>query len=135
MKYRSVSIYTMWTYISRFLFLLIIPLIQQIILSVTGIKEIIYTMWPSMTILGIILIISFIKYKSLKYAINKNNLFLNKGFLIKRKLAIPIRSINVIDKKCTIILSPQNRFVYATIITRKMPIRNYRFSIVAINYP
>lgn len=105
MKYRSVSIYTMWTYISRFLFLLIIPLIQQIILSVTGIKEIIYTMWPSMTILGIILIISFIKYKSLKYAINKNNLFLNKGFLIKRKLAVPIRSINVIDKKCTIILS------------------------------
>ena len=98
MKYRSVSIYTMWTYISRFLFLLIIPLIQQIILSVTGIKEIIYTMWPSMTILGIILIISFIKYKSLKYAINKNNLFLNKGFLIKRKLAVPIRSINVIDK-------------------------------------
>ncbi len=105
MKYKSVSVYTVLIYLSKFLFLLIIPLIQQILLSITGIREIIYTLWPSIIIVGIIFFISFIKYKSVKYSISKEILFVKKGFLIKKRFIIPIKNINAIDRRCTILSS------------------------------
>lgn len=105
MKYKSVSIYTMWAYVSKFLFLLIIPFIKSLILQPTGIKEFIKTMWTSILAILIIIIFSFIEYKSIKYMMYDDILIIRKGFIIKKKLIIPIKNINAIVSRCTLLLN------------------------------
>ncbi len=105
MKYKSVSNYTVWVYVSKFLFLLIIPFIKSLILKPTGIKEFFSTMGSSILAILVIIIVSFIEYKSIKYKMDNDFLIIKKGFIIKKKLIIPVKNINAAINRRTVLLN------------------------------
>ena len=101
MEYKKFHPYTIFNFMGKFTFLLIIPIFQQIIFRPVTLKETLISLWKDILLVIIIFIWSFIEYRSIKYGFHCRKIVLKKGVLIKEKMIIPIEnisSINVVRK-------------------------------------
>ena len=101
MKYKKFHPYTIFNFMGKFTFLLIIPIFQQIVFRPVTFKETLISLWKDISLIILVFAWSFIKYRSIKYVFSHQNMVLKKGIFIKEKIIIPIKnidSINVVKK-------------------------------------
>lgn len=94
MKYSRVHPYTAVDFLSRFAFLLIIPLLRQIFAQPQSFFQIVRTWGSNLLVTAAILLWAFAETRSQGYHAGKDRLFLRKGLLFKRESEIPYRNIH-----------------------------------------
>lgn len=104
-KYKHVHIYTFFKYVSRFMYLLIIPLIQHLLLRPQSLIGFIGTMGFNILCVLLLLTVSFSEYRSAKYYSTSNEFSFRKGIIMHRRVKIPREAIETV-------------FVQRTFITR-----------------
>lgn len=102
MKYKFTHPCTMTVYTYSFAFLLIIPIIQQIIFKPKSLYDITMTFWKSMLLTLIILLWAFLKYRSIKYYTVDEKLFIKHDILFKKDCIVPYKYIYALNIKHTI---------------------------------
>lgn len=107
MKKRGFSVrphpYSFYTYLSKILYLLIIPLIQQLIFRPESLFQKIGTTIINFSFLFLITGIAIAHYRSIYY--RQNNIFITfkKGFFIKKRLNLPINTISTLYMQSNIL--------------------------------
>lgn len=120
MNYKKVSSYTIISYISRFSFLLIFPIIRRILLKFNSINENLFPIFSEVFLVFLISIYSFLEYRSVKYKLTDNSIIIKKGILIKKVTEIPYEKIHYVRIKrslfsmmfssCKIIFGTPNKY-------------------------
>lgn len=120
MNYKKVSAYTIIAYISKFSFLLIFPIIRRVLLKFNSINENLFPIFSEVFFVFLILIYSFLEYKSVQYKLTDNSIIIKKGILIKKVTEIPYEKIHYVRIKrsifsmmfssCKIILGTPNKY-------------------------
>lgn len=105
MKKHRVHFYTVLEYLSRFSFILIIPLIQQIIFLSYNIIEIVRTLSVNIVVVISLISLCVFEYRSHLYRAGKGYFYLKKGIFIKKTLLMPYRCIHSIEIKRNLIRS------------------------------
>ncbi|MDQ5984224.1 MAG: hypothetical protein RUMPE_01264 [Eubacteriales bacterium SKADARSKE-1] len=129
MKYKPTHPYAMTTYIYSFSFLLIIPIIQQIVFKPDSFYDVIITFWKSIILTFIILLWSFLKYRSITYCIAEKKLFIKHGILLKRDFVIPYENIYAITIKNKV----SQTFFGAVKLIFNIPAKNKYASLILSN--
>lgn len=103
--YNKVHPYTIIEYLSKFMFLIIIPVVQRLLFKPQVFEERLYTLSIDIFIVIALVIYSIVEYKAIRYSINSRQICIKRGIIIKRKSVIPIDSIHSIMIKNLIIPS------------------------------
>ncbi len=103
MKLNKTHPYTLLQYLSKFSFLIIIPVLQQIIINPKKLWEIISSLGINIITIFLILFFSINKYNSIKYKNLDSHLYFSKGFIVKSISIIPYKNIHSISSTQTMI--------------------------------
>lgn len=103
MKYNKTHPYTILEYLSKFSFLFIIPVLQQLIIRPRSLLEIINTMGINILILFLIVAFSIKEYSAINYHSSKHCLYLSYGVIFKKRSTIPYKNIHSITVTQSII--------------------------------
>lgn len=95
-KYKHVHIYTFFKYVSRFMFLLIIPLIQHILLQPQSLIGFIGAMGFNVLCVILLVTITFAEYRSTAYYNSDDEFSIRRGFIIHRRAKIPHSAIETV---------------------------------------
>lgn len=120
MTYKKASIYTMVSHISKFSFLLIIPVIRRLLLKFNSINENLISASFETSFVVLIFIYSFLEYKSVRYKLDNNSIIIKKGIFFKKITEIPCEKIHYVRIKrsvfsrlfscCKIIFGTPNKY-------------------------
>lgn len=102
-KIFKANAYTIIKFLSRYLFLLIIPILQQLVLIPFDLINIFHAIGLNMFFLILIVIYSISEFRSINYNINQKSLVVKKGFLLTHIYSISLDSIHSIYSKSTIL--------------------------------
>lgn len=95
-KYKHVHIYTFFKYVSRFMYLLIIPLIQHLLLQPESLIGFIGAMGFNILCVILLLSLSFSEYRSAKYHSTNEEFSFRKGCIMHRRAKIPREAIETV---------------------------------------
>lgn len=87
--YKRVHPFTIYTYLYKFIFLLIIPLVQNLLFKPRGLAEIIATMGFNILFVGVIIFFAVMEYKQIRFRCGKSDFFFKRGLFVERKFKIP----------------------------------------------
>ena len=99
MKKNRVHFYTIFEYISRFWFILIIPFLQQIVFLSYNITEIISTLSMNILTLTVLIWICILEYKNSFYRAGNRYFYVKKGLFIRKTALMPYNNIHFINVK------------------------------------
>lgn len=103
MKYNKVHPYTITEYLSRFIIIIIIPVLQQLLFRPMSFLDELYTYSINIISIIILFVYSAGEYKSTMYAIENGFIITKYGWIIKRKSIIPINNVHsIVIKKLVI---------------------------------
>lgn len=96
--YAKAHPYTVLTYLSRFTYLLIIPLLQHLLFQPQTLAETIATVGVNILFVLLVVFAAVWEYRSIVYRFNPKGIYLRHGWLIKRTANVPgacIQSVSV----------------------------------------
>lgn len=96
--YTKTHPYTALTYLSRFTYLLIIPLLQHLLFQPQTLTETIATVGVNILFVLVLIFTAVWEYRSIVYRFNPKGIYLRHGWLIKRTANVPgqcIQSVSV----------------------------------------
>ncbi len=105
MNKHRVHPYTIFEYLSRFLFVIIIPLIQQVIFLSYNITEIINTLSINILSVGVLIFLCILEYRANIYRAGQKYFYLKKGLFQKRIISLPYNRIQFINIQRSLIPS------------------------------
>lgn len=102
LSFNRVHPYSIFITIKRFIFILILPVVQQILFKPMNIFETISSM--GLNILFVIFLFTFaiLEYRNSVYYIDKDNIIISKGNLIKKDVNIPNNRLQMVSIEGTI---------------------------------
>lgn len=89
--------YTILTYLSRFTYLLIIPLLQHLLFQPQTLAETIATAGVNILFVLLILFTAVGEYQSIVYRYNAKGIYLRRGWFIKRASNVPAACIQSVS--------------------------------------
>ncbi len=102
-SYKRVHIYTFFKFVSRFMYLLIIPLIQHLLLQPESLIGFIGAMGFNVLSVMLLIGLSFAEYRSSIYKDNEEEISLRRGFLLRRQAKIPHSVIETVTVRRTFV--------------------------------
>lgn len=105
MNEKRVHPYTMFQHIYRFAFLLIFPVLNQLISQPYDILHTVLAMAPSMISVLLLIWWSYQEYRSTTYTLNSSDIHIKRGFILRRIAIIPYCSVNSVVIRHTILKS------------------------------
>lgn len=103
MKYKPLSLYTFFGYLYKFAFLLILPLLQQLLFAKKSLKEI-FEMWPSILVVLAVVFCAIFRYRSIKFVCDDTHFVLKKGPIFLSSVSIPNKNFHEISIKNSILM-------------------------------
>lgn len=95
-KYERTHYFTIYSFLSKYIWVLLIPILQSLILKPQTLSGIIASYGINILVLFILISFSITNYGNLKYVGSKNSFNIKKGIIIKRTFYIPYSSIHSI---------------------------------------
>lgn len=95
--YAKAHPYTVLTYLSRFTYLLIIPLLQHLLFQPQTLAETIATVGVNILFVLLLVFTAVWEYRSIVYRFNPKGIYLRHGWLIKRTANVPQRCIQSVS--------------------------------------
>lgn len=99
--------FSVFLYLYRFLFLLIIPLLRSFFFSLQGdLVQWFQGAWIDVLLVLLLFLISTLKWMFFKYNMDSNSFYLTYGILFRRKMQIPLRNISTLSASSSVWLRP-----------------------------
>ncbi len=95
-KENKVHIYSFFDFSRKYVLLLPIPIIPQILIGMNLLSS-------STWVLSIILVLAFLKYRNISYKISPNEIIIKRNIIIKRESHIPLRNVTLVKFNQSII--------------------------------
>lgn len=99
--------FSIFLYLYRFLFLLIIPLLRSFFFALQGnLAQWFRGTWIDVLLVLVLFLISTLKWMNFKYHLDNYELYLTYGILFRRKMRIPMRHISTLSASSSLWLRP-----------------------------
>lgn len=103
MRYNKAHPYTVFEYLSKFSFLFIIPLLQQLIVPPKRLLETLNTFGLNILLVFIIVAFSIKEYTAINYHSSKSCLYISHGIFLRKRSTIPYKNIHSIAVQQSVI--------------------------------
>ncbi len=107
-RFRRAHPYTIYAYISRYLYLLLIPVVHTLLLGTDSLNDIISGAALSLVSALLVIAYSVLRFRSEGYAIHRKKLYIKKGLFFRKRKQIRISGISTL----TISKKPVSSFLF-----------------------